>query len=161
MLVLLCAVVLAVTRSATRERIEHNRAARFADSVRMLTADSGSLPAVRWRNDLWHLCNGKALIRGSSMGYGGPVHWLAAIDVAAPEPRLLGLKVTAHQETPGIADFLTREQDPWMHELANNTRVSIRQVDTLTGATITSRAVLAAAGMALAHPDLEIAQCNP
>ncbi len=160
LLVVLCALVLAVTHSTTSGRIEQNRARQFENSVSALIGQQGPLPAMRWRDDLWHLCNGKALIRGQTRGYGGDIHWLAAVDLQSGAPRLQGFQTNAHQETPGIADFLSRRDDPWLQQLRGRTGQDIRQVATLTGATITSRAVLAAASDALAHPDLQQAQCE-
>ena len=151
LLVVLCALVLALTHSATRGRIEQNRARQFVDSVNALIGQQGPLPTMRWRDDLWHLCNGKALIRGQTRGYGGPVRWLIAVDLEPGTPHLRGFQTSAHQETPGIADFLTREDDPWLQQLRGRNSQNLQQVATLTGATITSRAVLAAVADALAR----------
>lgn len=160
LLVVLCALVLALTHSATRERIEQNRARQLVDSITSLIGQQGPLPVMRWRDDLWHLCNGKALIRGQTRGYGGDISWLAAVDLQPGTPQLQGFQAAAHQETPGIADFLSRRDDPWLQQLRGRTSQDIRQVATLTGATITSRAVLAAMAGALAHPGLQQVQCE-
>ena len=149
-LVLVCALILAATHNATRARIEHNRARQLTNSIQALVGTDDRLPPVRWREDVWRMCNGKALVRGSTLGYGGPLAWLAAVSMDNGPRRLLGLQITAHQETPGIADFLSRRDDPWLQQLRGRTGQDIRQVATLTGATITSRAVLAAASGALA-----------
>jgi Na+-translocating ferredoxin:NAD+ oxidoreductase RnfG subunit len=160
LLVVLCALILALVYSATHGRIEQNRARQFVDSVNRLIGQQGPLPAMRWRNDLWHLCNGTALIRGQTRGYGGPIRWLVAVDLETGTPHLRGFQTSAHQETPGIADFLTRQDDPWLQQLRGRNSQNIQQVATLTGATITSRAVVAAVTGALAHSDLHNVQCE-
>jgi Na+-translocating ferredoxin:NAD+ oxidoreductase RnfG subunit len=161
-LVLACAVLLALTYAITRPRIDHNRAKRFTESVHLLLGESEALPAIRWENDVWHLCNGRALVRGSTRGYGGPLRWLTAVSVAGTEPVLLGLSITQHQETPGIADFIGRPDDPWMRELIGRGPDGLDDVAAVTGATITSRAVVAAIRSALQHPGLDAEPaCQP
>jgi len=154
-LVLVCALILAATHNATRARIEHNRARQLTDSIQALVGTDDRLPPVRWREDVWRMCNGKALVRGSTLGYGGPLAWLAAVSMDNGPRRLLGLQITAHQETPGIADFLNRPQDPWLVGLRGRDAQGIDEVATITGATITSRALRSAARAALAHPGLD------
>ena len=73
-------------------------------------------------------------------GYGGSMDVVAAFRGG----RLSGMRVTGHAETPGFADIL----DPmdWIGRIVDD-----GQVDAVTGATITSNAVLRARDAALAR----------
>jgi len=154
-LVLICAALLALVHAVTQPRIEQNRARRFTESVQLLLGENQGLPPIRWDDDVWQLCNGQALVRGHTAGYGGPIRWLAAVSVAKPGPRLLGLAITEHQETPGIADFIAGRGEPWLQELSGHSFEELDQVAAVTGATITSRALVTAVRSALQHPGLE------
>jgi len=160
-LVLACALLLAAINHATRSRIEENRAQQFVKAVQQLLGSDDDLPAVHWQQDVWRLCNGRALVRGSTRGYGGPIEWLAAVSLDHAHPHLLGMQITGHQETPGIADFVSRRDDPWLQGLLGRDASSLDEVATVTGATITSRAVLTATRSALNHPGLAQPETPP
>jgi Na+-translocating ferredoxin:NAD+ oxidoreductase RnfG subunit len=158
-LVIVCAALLAATASVTRDRIEHNRNRQFLDLVQTLIG--GTPPEqLTWERDVARLCDGRALLRGRSAGYAGAIHWLAAADVTAAAPRLSGLRITAHQETPGIADFLDRPARGWLASLHGLDASAIAAVDTVTGATVTSRTVRGALAERLMDPAL-LTECAP
>jgi electron transport complex protein RnfG len=84
----------------------------------------------------------------TSHGYIGPVHMLVAI---AADGRVEGVRVLAHEETPGLGD---RVEDPaWLRQFAGRTpgdpdtagwavRRDGGRFDAISGATISSRAVI-------------------
>ena len=72
-----------------------------------------------------------------------------------------GLRVTRHQETPGIADFITQPQRPWLQHLVLLDADEIGRVQALTGATITSRAILRGLNVMTAYPALTNSRCLP
>lgn len=83
-------------------------------------------------------------------GYVGPVRLLVGI---AADGRVLGVRVTAHSETPGIGAVIADEDSPWLagfagRSLANppQARWAVRNdggdFDAIAGATISSRAVV-------------------
>lgn len=85
-------------------------------------------------------------------GYGGPLVVLLGLD---RNGRVLGARVIAHSETPGLGDKIEVKKDRWItrlngHGLANlgHTGWQVKKdggrFDQFTGATITPRAVLAA-----------------
>lgn len=85
-----------------------------------------------------------------SVGYSGPVELLVAVD---PAGTILGVRVTAHSETPGLGDKIEIEKSDWIlgfngKNLENPPlrRWAVRKdggdFDALTGATITPRAVV-------------------
>jgi Na+-translocating ferredoxin:NAD+ oxidoreductase subunit G len=83
-------------------------------------------------------------------GYQGPLELLVAVD---PDGVLLGVQVLRHNETPGLGDaFETREAD-WLDAFSGASLLdppqhlwSVRKdggaFDAMTGATITSRAIV-------------------
>jgi len=155
LLALACGGLLSATDRLTSERIDRNK---HSHELRQIADLVGSQPTSepRWVEDVWQLCNGVALIRAQTPGYGGPI---AAL-VARRDGRLQGLRVTAHQETPGIADFVARPNDPWRQALRQRAPDQLGAVDAVAGATITSQALLALAVDALSKPAASPA-CGP
>ena len=161
-----CALLLGLTHQATTARIESNQSEHFWRQVNELTTIDVSTDLVEWRENVWHLCNGLALVRGETRGYGGPIHLLAALQLnttgdEAGHLVVQGLRVTRHQETPGIADFITQPERPWLQHLVLLDADEIGQVQALTGATITSRAILRGLNVMTAYPALTNSRCLP
>lgn len=105
----------------------------------------------------------------SAPGYAGPIDLLLGLD---PRGRVLGVRVLAHRETPGLGDRIEVAKDDWI--LAFNGRSlgdppaerwAVRkdggEFDQFSGATITPRAVVGALKVGLqgfaAHRDALIA----
>ena len=129
-------------------------AARIADNERQFAqaqlADLlGFTPANEpvWYQDAWQVCGGPLVVRLAEAGYGGKVAALVAVQ----DGRLLGMRVTAHQETPGIADFVDAPADPWRAILRGSSAAQLATTDAVVGATITSRALQRLAGRAVTH----------
>jgi electron transport complex protein RnfG len=83
-------------------------------------------------------------------GYSGPITLMMGIDKAGA---VLGVRVVAHAETPGLGDKIEREKSPWIlafdqRSLANTPPERWRvkkdggDFDQFAGATITPRAVV-------------------
>lgn len=92
-------------------------------------------------------------------GYGGPIRLLVGIN---DDGSIAGLRVVAHRETPGLGDRIEAERSDWSRQFIGRklagsfgatTRWGVRKnggdFDQLTGATVTSRAVIDAARRAL------------
>lgn len=140
-LTIACGALIAGTAALTRERIDENRARRFLVTLTELTGSAAAAADVRWTGDVAPLCPDRALVRSIARGYGGEIRWLAAVDLGGPVPTLERLRITAHQETPGIADFLDRPDHGWIASLTGHGPAELAAVDTVSGATITSRAL--------------------
>lgn len=149
-----CGALIAGTAALTGERIEENRARRFLTTLTELTGSAAAAAEIRWSDDVAHLCPDRALLRGTARGYGGTIHWLAAVDVAGPAPALERLRITAHQETPGIADFVDRPAQGWMAALEGRGAAQLAAVDAVSGATITSRALTRSLAEALPRAEV-------
>jgi len=86
----------------------------------------------------------------TSDGYVGPVRLLVAL---AADGRVLGVRVTAHAETPGIGAAIADQDSPWLAAFAGRSladppeaRWAVRRdggdFDAIAGATVSSRAVV-------------------
>ena len=106
-------------------------------------ASRSSQSIKNWIDGLWQRCDGSLIARARSPGYAGPIELLVAL-TGDPAQRLSGVRVTRHQETPGIADFLNQPDTGWLAALMDSDMSQLKTTDAVTGATITSKAVLAA-----------------
>ncbi|MEQ8485398.1 MAG: FMN-binding protein [Pseudomonadales bacterium] len=149
-LVLVCAAVLAVTAAATRDEIDANRHRQFAETLSALVGRAVSPTDLVWVAGRAGLCGGGTLLRGEAAGYAGAIRWLAAAD--GQPPALRRVHIIGHQETPGIADFLDRPDDGWLGGLHGLDAAALAAVDTVSGATITSRALRRDLAAALVAP---------
>ena len=155
-----CAALLAVTVYFTRERIERNHAAREAATILRLTRLDSPPATGTWQGDTWAACDGTLLMRGVAQGYAGPIRWMLSAHMTPDGPRIGRVMVTSHQETPGIADFLNDPEHEWLRAFAGR-GADAAELDTITGATITTRALAQDIGTRLAQP-LELPkECPP
>ena len=122
--------ILAGVQRLTDERVRANVAASEREVVRELAGVAATVP-----EEMLALCErGLVLRRGTARGYGGEVDTIVAFGV---DGRIAGVRVLRHAETPGFADILVPDSD-W---LAGFLGVG-DEVHAVTGATITSRAVM-------------------
>jgi electron transport complex protein RnfG len=180
-LALLAGGVLAIVEHSMRSRIEANRTAATMRVLRALLPDKGydnepsgdvvllssitalgaaePLPAYRAR--LGGQPVAAVLTVTAPDGYVGSIRLLVSV---AADGRVLGARVIQHTETPGLGDGIEAEKSDWI--LAFNGRSardpaaagwSLQRdggdFDQLTGATITSRAVVNAIHNALLYFD--------
>ncbi|MFP6837172.1 MAG: FMN-binding protein [Pseudomonadales bacterium] len=158
-----CAGLLALTQALTDTRIKLNIHER---SARLITELAGTVPPAEttWTGDVWNLCNQSLLARVRVAGYGGSISLLVAVTVEPEQHSLRGLRIVSHSETPGLADFLHRPDQGWLLELSGRNRAELDSADTITGATITSKAVLKGVLEAFTHAQNHSAapgDCSP
>ena len=143
---LVCAAIVAGTNHFTQDRITANHLNRHRSVLSDLIGNGELSPGVlNWigssEQGVLDLCNGRTIMRARQPGYAGDIQMLVAM-TTDERARVSGLRVTRHSETPGIADFLNSANTGWLQSLDNHTASSLSEVDTVSGATITSRAVL-------------------
>jgi electron transport complex protein RnfG len=96
-------------------------------------------------------------------GYGGPIGLIVGVDI---EGRILGVRVLAHSETPGLGDPIDVRRSDWIRGFEGRSlddpppvRWTVRpeggDFDAFTGATITPRAVTRAVHRVLAFHQAE------
>lgn len=160
-LVTACAALLATVAAVTGPRIEDNRARQASAALSELLGREVNAADVAWQDGHAVLQDGRVLLRGSAAGYAGDIRWLAAAAHDA-EPVLGAVRIVAHQETPGIADFLDRPNRGWLAALSGLNAAALAEVDTLSGATITTRALRRDLAAALARVAAEpAAEASP
>lgn len=104
----------------------------------------------------------------SSVGYGGPIVQLLAVD---SQGRILGVRVLSHKETPGLADKIEISKSGWITVFdglsLENTALDQWKVkkdggqfDQFAGATITPRAVVKGVLRGLQFRDRHVEQIS-
>jgi len=90
------------------------------------------------------------VFRVSNIGYGGPIDQMISLDT---QGKILGVRILAHKETPGLADKIEVSRSDWIKSFdglsLDNTALDKWKVkkdggqfDQFAGATITPRAVV-------------------
>lgn len=167
-------LLLAGTWLATRARVEANQnAARAALLAQALPADLFDNNLAASRQPLpeaaaW-LLNGRAAANvyraskagqpsgvvfeaAAANGYGGRIELLVGI---AADGKLQGVRVVNHKETPGLGDYIDLSVSSWARQFVGRDSDTQRSwqvrkdggdIDYVSGATISARAVAAAVG---------------
>ena len=143
LIALACGAALAATNWLTNDRIRFNEAAALRAAIAELLPESVDIPPIPPELDrvpgAWQLCSGHVLGRSDVRGYAGDIRLLYTLESDLPATRLTRLAVLSHQETPGIADFLSRPD--WLSNFHDRDATDIEAMAAITGATITSVAV--------------------
>jgi electron transport complex protein RnfG len=86
----------------------------------------------------------------SPKGYSGPIDMLVGID---PQGKVSGLKILTHRETPGLGGNIVKPKflDQFKGKTLNDPIEPKKDIDAVTGATISTRAVCKGVRQALDH----------
>ncbi len=128
--------ILAAVQQLTEERVRANALAAERQVVRELAGVAATVP-----DDSLLLCERDLVLqRDTTRGYGGEVDYIVAFAV---DGRIAGVRVLHHAETPGFADILLPQSD-WLAGFGAGEGEGEAEADVhaVTGATITSRAVI-------------------
>lgn len=99
------------------------------------------------------VCNQLTLATASVRGYGGELEVLGALAPAADGHHLTRLVVTRHRETPGIGDFFQTTHPHWFDQFHRYSDLPERaEIQAVSGATITGRAITQAADKLASSP---------
>lgn len=179
---LITAGSVAVTRALTAERIADNRQAAQRQAI-VEVAPAGydgdpldharrhpaapalgqAAPFTLWQARAGDRVRGVVLPVATDAGYSGRIALVVGIDAAG---RLSGVRVAEHRETPGLGDRIEARKSDWIRQFAGHSLADPPAggwavdrdgggIDALTGATITSRAVVEAVRAALRWFDAE------
>lgn len=128
--------VLAWFAGFTEDEVRRNRLEAENRVFRELTRVD--LAAVGYGNLV--LCDhGLVVLRVEGQGYGGDFRLAVALDL---DGSVTGVRVLEHAETPGFSDILGATA-PWLNSFTTG------DVHAVTGATVTSKAVMEAVGRAV------------
>ena len=122
--------------------IADNRREAELRELRELASEAGVHVEVLGQGDVLFCEPGLAIVRTAAKGYGGEI---AAAVAIRGDGRVLGVRVLRHAETPGFADILAPDST-WLADFRSRAPSDVHAV---TGATVTSRAVVAAVESAL------------
>lgn len=147
-------LVLAVTYQITKPKIEEQQrqAEKEALKIVMPDADSFTPESVKGIEYYEATKDGKSIgycVKVVGNGYSGFIKMIVGID---PQGTIKGLEVLEQQETPGLGAKVNEvrpgEKRPWFLEQFTGKKADAlelrKNIDALTGATITSNAVLTA-----------------
>ena len=138
----LCGLALTQTYEVTRGPVEENRTRQAQALLSELLGRQAPTDLI-WQNSVANPCGPWHFVRSAATGYSGPIHYLALLQDGA-----ISLRVTQHQETPGIADFINHAKDPYLPNLDNTAVADWSRLDNVTGATITHKALRSMAAQA-------------
>ena len=149
-LALICGLPLAVLNHRTQGVIEDNRSYHEQQQLRRLVADVTGTPELVETETGYTVSEGgkpvARIARGETgQGYNGRIKLLVAHQ---PTGEVISVRVTQHEETPGIGDKIDTDISDWITGFQGRTRANTNwqlapggDIDGITGATITSRAV--------------------
>lgn len=154
----ICIIVtflLSVTNAVTADKIEQNNKETLAQSQKIVLENCESFDEIE--ADTVYLGKDKDGNQGgyvivtSAAGYGGPVKVMTGIDM---DGKVTGIIILEHDETPGLGAKATgdsfREQYVGISaEGSVNVTKDGGDIDAISGATITSRAVCSAVNQAI------------
>jgi electron transport complex protein RnfG len=145
---LLSGTIIAGTYAATAPIADKEKIAQQNKAMKELVADAQDFKAVAGKTE-WYAAmkDGKIIayvVPAESKGYGGAIKMLTAV---SPDGKDLGYKILIHNETPGLGDKANQPKfsKQFVGKTAENLEVvkvpTDKNIQALTGATITSRAV--------------------
>ncbi len=161
---MVAAAMLVMGDIATRDAIQQRQAEDLLASLAQvippdlhdndLLADSLQLPTPDGEVTVYRALEGLAVsgvaFETVGQGYGGPIRVLLGVD---KDGRILGARVLAHTETPGLGDKIEAARDDWILDFDGKSlgepppeRWAVKKdggdFDQFSGATITPRAVV-------------------
>lgn len=129
------------------QRVEDNRRLARTDVLRQMLRDAALDAPLNFvaagPSDVLLCAPSLAILRGVGAGYGGEFRIAVALD---GDGRTSGVRVLEHGETPGFADILAADS-AWLARFG----ASPNDVHAVTGATVTSQAVIDAVRRVLAR----------
>lgn len=145
---LLSGAIIAGTYAVTAPVAAKERVNLKNKAMKELVADAQNFKPIEGKTD-WYIAekDGKALayvVPAESKGYGGAIRMLTAV---TPEGKVIDYKILGHNETPGLGDKAGEPKfsKQFIGKKAEDLEVvkvpTDKNIQALTGATITSRAV--------------------
>lgn len=143
-----CGGLLAWTNAVTKPVVEYNRL-QFTRALATDLLGDAAPDRLDLSQAVVGSCDTWLLRKVSTPGYAGEIEFLSLWS-NNPIPTV-ALRTIKHQETPGIGDFIDQSRDAWLTRLDGVTQAQVANVDRVTGATITYKAVLRALSDAFAR----------
>jgi electron transport complex protein RnfG len=151
MICLIATLVLALTFELTKSKIEAGALQEEQDALKIIIpqADSFEYKTVDGIDYYEAYCNKNLVgycLKVTGAGYGGYIRMVVGIDIKG---KIEGVEVLEHYETPGLGAKINEvrpgEKGPWFLEQFKGRQACAlevkKDIDAITGATISSRAV--------------------
>ena len=143
--------VLAVTYEVTKPKIEEQQRIEEETALKSILPQADSFTKKQSADIEYYEAfkDGKPIgycVKAAANGYGGYIHMLIGINLKGT---IKGLEILQHQETPGlgskIKEIAPGEKEPWfLRQFKDKSASGIelkKNIDAITGATISSKAV--------------------
>ena len=146
LLALTCALLLAFTNQQTQETIESNQR-HYEERVLREMVNGAELQQSSSGYNVFREGTQFGTIEPftTTRGYNGRIDLLIALN---SDREVISVRVTYHEETPGIGDKIELDVSGWIHQFAGRSADDTDwtlspggDIDSISGATITSRAV--------------------
>ena len=151
LLALTCAFLLAFTHQITQETIKSNQRHYEERVLREMVNGAEVEKSISGYNVFRKETRiGTIEPFMTRRGYNGEIGLLIALTLESltREREIISVRVTHHEETPGIGDKIEPDVSSWIHQFAGKSALDTDwrlfpkgDVDAISGATITSRAV--------------------
>ena len=146
LLALTCALLLAFTNQQAQETIESNQR-HYEERVLREMVNGAELQQSSSGYNVFREGTQVGTIEPftTAQGYNGRIDLLIALN---SDREVISVRVTHHEETPGIGDKIELDVSGWIHQFAGRSADDTDwtlspggDIDSISGATITSRAV--------------------
>lgn len=154
----LCGVLISTVNAVTKSTIEANQQGYVLKLLEEVTGDAADT-LVKLNDELYYtsargIPSGYVFQHVTHDGYNGTIRFWVAVD---SHQVIRGVRVIAHQETPGIGDRIDIHVSGWIKQFNEKNLIDSSwsltrdggSFDHFTGATITSRAMVRSVGSAL------------
>lgn len=151
LLALTCAFLLAFTYQLTQETIKSNQRHYEERVLREMVNGAEVEKSISGYNVFRNETQiGTIEPFTTSLGYNGDIDLLIALTLKSltQDREIISVRVTHHEETPGIGDKIETNVSSWIHQFSGKSALDTDwtlfpkgDVDAISGATITSRAV--------------------
>jgi len=148
------ALLLSAVNMITRDRIEANRQAVVMEAVRAIFPDSDGYEEYDGEFSdtvkTVYTVGDSYCVTVTPNGFGGEIEMMVGID---PDGRIKGIRILEMSETPGLGTKVDGEYLTAYNGLSGSITLG-RDVDAVSGATVSSKAVLAGVSAALEAYDI-------
>ena len=144
LLAIACGLAVTSLNDLTKEKIRENYEQFSLQQIARVVQDKGAvleqIDAQRFLIKDEYGPNGMVFQVSTSSGYNGKITMWVATDGAG---KIRGVRVIEHTETPGIGDLIERPVSDWIEQFSGMSLENSwnDDVDYVSGATITTRAV--------------------
>jgi Na+-translocating ferredoxin:NAD+ oxidoreductase subunit G len=144
LVVFIAVSVLSLTYQATKDTIQEQEEARIKSTLQELFP---SLDTYEYEDNLYSIYSENGIIgyafQTTGHGYGGDINIMVGFE---GEATLKGILIISHEETPGLGDKISEEYFTQSFAGISLDNIYLRKdggkIDGITGATISSRAVV-------------------